>query len=104
MILRIESDDNSWQSPPPEITIEAIPESDQEVPKAPKRKSQNMASILCILQGPRMDPILIAYQLKFTRLLPPNEHPQKIFLFILGSFKLSKSYLIPKINISIQNI
>merc|ERR1719189_1619696 len=41
---RIESsDETSWQSPPPEITIEAIPESEQVVPQAPKRKSQNMA-------------------------------------------------------------
>jgi len=38
-----DTDDSSWQSPPPEITIEAIPDTEIMAPQAPKRRSQNMA-------------------------------------------------------------
>ena len=51
LISRNESDEISWlKSPTPEITIESTPENETRPPQAPKRKSQNMASIIMIYQ------------------------------------------------------
>ena len=51
LISRNESDEISWlKSPTPEITIETTPENETRPPQAPKRKSQNMASIIMIYQ------------------------------------------------------
>ena len=47
LISRNESDEISWlKSPTPEITIETTPENELTTPVAPKRKYQNMASII----------------------------------------------------------
>ena len=47
LISRNESDEISWlKSPTPEITIETTLENETRPPQAPKRKSQNMASII----------------------------------------------------------
>jgi hypothetical protein len=47
LISRNETDEISWlKSPTPEIQIETTPENETMTPVAPKRKYQNMASII----------------------------------------------------------